>query len=179
MLKPDDNSLEWPDGTPQGVTEGICGIISLGSATDCQGFINRMEYLQQLDKEILFFDCVDVSNPKGSYEVECSEGLILLGKTIPSLPYTMNGNLTLEELGFRIAGDQRFKFPSQCSIAVPAMVDTRVESGKDSRVMVEGCTNPNSLMSRPTRASKGCIVIPIDRNIDWCSQESYDICMKT
>ena len=35
---------------------------------------------------------VDVSSEEGIYEVECSEGLILLGKTIPSLPYTNTGN---------------------------------------------------------------------------------------
>ena len=47
---------------PQDVTEGICGLISLGGATDCQDFVNRMRYQQQLDKEIMHFDCVDVSN---------------------------------------------------------------------------------------------------------------------
>ena len=71
---------------PQDVTEGICGIIFMGPATDCQGLVNRMQYQQQLDEEALFFDCVDVSNEEGIYEVECFGGLILLGKTIPSLP---------------------------------------------------------------------------------------------
>ena len=179
MLKPYDNGLTGPGATPQDITEGICGIISLGAATDCQGFVNRMQYLQQLDKDILFFDCVDVSsNLKGIYEVECSEGLILLGRTIPSLPCTLHGNAVLEQLGFRIAGERRFKFPSQVSIALPAKIDSSVEHGKNDRVMIEGCTNPDSLMSRLARSSKGCAVIPIDRNIDWCSQESYDICMK-
>ena len=63
---------------PQGVTEGICGIISMGTAADCQGFANRMQYQQQLDKEAMFFDYVDVSN-EGIYEAQCSEGFILLG----------------------------------------------------------------------------------------------------
>ena len=94
---------------PQDVIEGICGIIYMGSATDCQGFVNRMHYQQQLDKEIMYFYCVDVSSGEGTYEVECSEGLLILGKTIPSLPYTNTGNLMLGELGFHYEGDQRFK----------------------------------------------------------------------
>ena len=93
---------------PQDITEGICGLISLGGATDCQGLVNRMRYQQQLDKEIMYFDCVDVSNEEGIYEVECSEGVILLGKTIPSLPYTNTGNLMLGEIGFHCEGDHRF-----------------------------------------------------------------------
>ena len=42
---------------PQDVIEGICGIIHMGSDTDCQGFVNRMQYQQQHDKEVMFFDC--------------------------------------------------------------------------------------------------------------------------
>ena len=120
----------------------------------------------------------DVSNPEAIYGVECSEGPILLGKAIPSLPYTNMGNSMLGDLGFRYEGDQRFKFPTQVSPALPAMVDHKVKDGENDRVMVEGCTNPGSLMSRPTPSSKGCTVIPIDRNIDWCSKGSYDICIR-
>ena len=163
---------------PQDVTEGICGIISMGPAMDCQGSVNRMQCQQQFDKEVMFFDCVDVSSEEGIYEVECSEGLILLGKTIPSLPYTSTGNSMLGDLGFHDEGDQRFKFPTQVSPALPAKVDNNVKGRENDRVMVEGCTNPGSLMSRPTPSSKGCTVIPTDRNIDWCSEESYDICIR-
>ena len=42
---------------PQDITEGICGIISMGHATDCQGFVNRMHYQQRRDKDITYFDC--------------------------------------------------------------------------------------------------------------------------
>ena len=155
-------------GAPQDIIEGTCGITCLGAATDCQGFVNRMQYQQQLDKEVMFFGCVDVSNPKGIYEIECSEGLILLGNTIPSLPYSHNGNAALEELGFRIAGEQRFTFPTQVSPAFPATKDHEVkENGRNNRVIIEGCTNPDSLMFRLTPSSEGCTVIPIDRNIDW------------
>ena len=150
----------------------------MGPATDCQGFVNRMQYQQQLDKEVMFFDCVDVSNEEGVYEVECSEGLIHLGKTIPSLPYTNTGNSMLGHLGFCYEGDQRFKFPTQVSPALPAKVDNSVKEGENGRVMVEGCTNPGSLMSRPIQSSRGCIVIPIVRNIDWCFKGSYDICIR-
>ena len=83
----------------------------------------------------------------------------------------------LGELGFHYEGDQRFQFPTQVSPALPAKVDNIVNDGGNDRVMVEGCTNPDSLMSRLTPSSKGCTVIPIDRNIDWCSKESYDICI--
>ena len=151
----------------------------MGPVTDCQGgFVNRMQYQQQLDKEVMFFDCVDVSNEEGVYEVECSEGLIHLGKTIPSLPYTNTGNSMLGHLGFCYEGDQRFKFPTQVSPALPAKVDNSVKEGENGRVMVEGCTNPGSLMSRPIQSSRGCIVIPIVRNIDWCFKGSYDICIR-
>ena len=163
----------------QDVTEGICGIIFVGPATDCQGFVKRMRYQQQLDKEVMFFDCVDASNEEGIYDVECSEGLILLGKTIPSFPYTNTGNSMLGDLGFHYGGYQRFKFPTQVSPALPAKVDNNVKEGENNRVMVEGCTNPGSLMSRPTPSSKGCTVIPIGRNIDWFSKESYEVCIRS
>ena len=52
----------------------------------------------------MYFYCVDVSSEEGVYEVECSEGLVLLGKTIPSLPYTNTGNWLLGELGFHYEG---------------------------------------------------------------------------
>ena len=42
---------------PQDITEGICGLIPVGHATDCQGFVNRKRYLQQPDKDIMHFDC--------------------------------------------------------------------------------------------------------------------------
>ena len=42
---------------PQDITEGICGIISMGLATDCQSFVNRMHYQRQFDKYIMYFDC--------------------------------------------------------------------------------------------------------------------------
>ena len=162
---------------PQDVTEGICGIISMGPATDCQGFVNRMQYQQQLDKKVMFFDCVDVSNEEGIYEIESSEGPILLGKTMPSFPYISTGNSMLGDLGFHYDGGQRFKFPTQVSPALPVKIDTKAKEGENDRVMVEGCTNPGSLMSRPTPSSKGCTVIPIDRNIDWCSKASYGTCI--
>ena len=73
---------------------------------------------------------VDVSSEEGIYEVECSEGVILLGKTIPSLPNTNTGNLMLGELGFHYEGDQRFKFPTQVSPALPAKVDNTVKDEK-------------------------------------------------
>ena len=162
---------------PQDITEGICGIISMGHATDCQGFVNRMHYQQQFDKEIMYFDRVDVSSKEEIYEVEWSEGFILLGKAIPSLPYTDTGNLLLGELGFHYGGDHRFKFPTQVSPALPAKVDYIVKDEKNDRIIVEGCTSPDSLMSRLTPSSKGCTVIPIDRNIDWRSKGSYDVCI--
>ena len=137
-----------------------------------------MQYQQHLDKEVMFFDCVHVSNPKGIYEVECSEGLILLGKTIPSLPYSHTGNAMLRGLGFRYEGEQRFKFPTQVSPALLAKIDHKVKDGGDDRVLIEGCTNPGSLMPRLTPSSKGCTVTPIDNNIDWCSQASFNTCMK-
>ena len=112
----------------------------MGPAMDCQGFVNRTQYQQQLDKEAMFFDWVDVSNEEGIYEVECSEGFILLGKTIPSLPYTSTGNSMLGDLGFHYEGDQRFKFPTQVSPALPAMVDPKAKEGEHDRFMVEGCT---------------------------------------
>ena len=151
----------------------------MGPATDCQGFVNRMQYQQQLDKEVTFFDCVGVSNEEGIYEVVCSEGLILLGTTIPSLPYTSTGDLMLGDLGFHYEGDQRLKLPTQVSPALPAKVDNNVKEEENDRIMVEGCTNPGSLMSRSAPSSKGRTVIPIDRNIDWCSKESYDICIRS
>ena len=88
------------------------------------------------------------------------------------------GNSMLGDLGLHYEGDQRFKFQTHVSPALPAMVDHKVKDGANDRVMVEGCTNPGSLMSRPTGSSKGCTVIPIHRNIDWCSKESYDICIQ-
>ena len=102
----------------------------MGHATDCQGFVNRMHYQQQPDKEIMYFDCADVSSEERIYEVECSEGLILLGKTIPSLPYTNTGNLMLGEPGFHYEGKQRFKFPTQVFPALPAKVDNIVKDEK-------------------------------------------------
>ena len=144
----------------------------MGSDTDCQGFVNRMQYQQQLDKEVMFFDCVDVSNSEGVYGVECPEGLILLGRTIPSLPYTSMGSSMLGDLGFPYECDQRFKFPTQVSPPLPAMVDHKVKDGENNRAMVEGCTSPGSLMARPTPSSKGCTVIPIDCNFGWCYKGS-------
>ena len=103
---------------PQDISEGICGLIAMGHATDCQGFVNRMRYQRQLDKEIMYFDCVDVSSEEGIYGVECSEGVILLGKTIPSLPYTSTGNLMLGELGFHYKGDRRIPSTMRITIAL-------------------------------------------------------------
>ena len=42
--------------------------------------------------------------------------------------------------------------------------------------MVEGCTNPGSLLSEKTPWSKGCEVIPIDKNDGWCSSYTLDKC---
>ena len=84
----------------------------------------------------------------------------------------------LGDLGFHYVGDQGFKFPTQVSPALPAKVDNNVIEEENDRLMVEGCTNPGSLMSRSTPSSKGCTVIPFGRNIDWCSKESYDICIR-
>lgn len=60
-------------GLPQDISEGIGGLITLGNITDCQGYINRMEYHQRLGKEIIYLDCIDVSDLRGVYEIECSE----------------------------------------------------------------------------------------------------------
>ena len=45
--------------------------------------------------------------------------------------------------------------------------------------MIEGCTNPGSLLSEKTPWSKGCKVIPIDKNDDWCSICTLDKCRET
>ena len=85
---------------------------------------------------------VDVSNEEGVYEVECPEGVILLGKTIPSLPYTNTGNLMLGELGFQYGGDQRFQFPTQVSPALPAKADNNVNDGKMTALWSRGVPTP-------------------------------------
>ena len=66
----------------------------------------------------MYFDGVDVSSEERIYEVECSEGVILLGKTIPSLPYTNTGNLMLGELGFHYKGDRRIPSKMRITIAL-------------------------------------------------------------
>ena len=45
--------------------------------------------------------------------------------------------------------------------------------------MIEGCTNPGSLLSEKTPWSKGCKVIPIDKNDDWCSSGTLERCRET
>ena len=100
---------------------------------------------------------------------------------MPTLPYTKNGNVALERLGFRIAGDQRFNFSAETVNAVPASqnTDLKVESEeRHDRALVEGCTNPGSLLSKHTKQSDGCKVIPVDRHLDWRSTASFDTCIK-
>ena len=48
-----------------------------------------------------------------------------------------------------------------------------------NRILIEGCTNPGSLLSEKTPWSKGCKIIPVDKNDDWCSTYTLNKCRGT
>ena len=44
------------------------------------------------------------------------------------------------------------------------------------RVLVEGCCEPGSLLSKPTKYSRGCKVIPITKDDDFASESGIRTC---
>ena len=172
-------------------TEGICGLICLGAANDCLGRINGDSFQQGTEGEVVCFTGVgkDANNHFGmfshehDFELESAGDIILLGRTCPTLPCTDDGNEILENVRFRIndeslSTDKRLlrNNVEASKIVVAASENVKHDNANYNRVMIEGCTNPGSLLSEKTPWSKGCKVIPIDKNDDWCSSGTLEKC---
>ena len=92
------------DGWSLGFSEGICGIICLGAASDCVGIINGTAYQQCNEGEVVCFTGVGnnpITGDEHGYCLESVGGVILLGRTCPNLPCTENGSDLLDSVGFR------------------------------------------------------------------------------
>ena len=176
---------EWGFEDVQEFTEGICGLICLGAANDCLGRTNGMNYQQGIEGEVVCFTGVgknadhhfDMQPHEHDFELQSVGSIILLGRTCPTLPCTDDGNEILETVRFKINSESSSLSTTTMKPAFPASEHVKCDSMESyNRVMIEGCTNPGSLLSEKTPWSKGCKVIPIDKNDDWCSSYTLDKC---
>ena len=168
----------WGFDGIQELTEGICGMICLGPANDCVGTINGMSYQQGVEGEVVCFTGVaddGITHDGHDYELQSVGGIILLGRTCPTLPCTENGCDILDAVGFRTSREFVAKSITALQQASPASQSNKSHDEEIyGRIMIEGCTNPGSLLSQKTPWSKGCKVVPIDKNDDWCSIYTLD-----
>ena len=147
-----------------------------------------MNYQQGIEGEVVCFTGVgkdanhhfDTRPHEHDYELQSIGCIILLGKTCPTPPCTENGNDTLEAVRFKINSESSDESKTTLQPASPASKRAKCDDEEfPNRVMIEGCTNPDSLLSEKTPWSKGCKVIPIDKNDDWCSIHTLDKCRET
>lgn len=177
LWEPRTNEGVGDDGWSIGYSEGICGMVCLGAASDCVGSINGMTYHQCNEGEVVCFTGVGnnpITGKEHGYCLESSGAVILLGRTCPNLPCTENGSDLLDSVGFRTIKNLRKRIDETSQSASPASRTS--DDVTPDRVMIEGCTNPGSLLSQRTPWSKGCKVITIDKHNDWCSVDTVNKC---
>ena len=163
-------------------------MICLGRANDCLGRNNGMHYQQGIEGEVVCFTGegthanhhFDMRPHEHDDELQSVGCNILLGRTCPTLPCTDNGNEILEAVNFKINSESSDESTTTLQKASPASKHAKRDDEEIyNRVMVEGCTNPGSLLSEKTPWSKGCKVIPIDKDDDWCSIRTLDKCRES
>ena len=178
----------WGFDDIQEFTEGICGMICLGTANDCLGRISGRHYQQGIEGEVVCFTGVgkdadhhfDMQSHEHYYELQSVGSIILLGRTCPALPCTDDGNDLLEAVRFKINSESSNMSTTTLQPAFPASKHVKCDDVEfHNRIMIEGWTNPGSLLSEKTPWSKGCKVIPIDKHDDWCSSYTLDKCRET
>ena len=162
-------------------------MVCLGAAHDCMGSVNGMSYQQGIEGEVVCFTGVgknanhhfDMRSHEQDYELQPVGSIFLLGRTCPTLPCTDNGYEILEAVSFRISSESSGESTTTLQSASPASEHVKCDDVElYNRVMIEGCTNPGSLLSEKTPWPKGCKIIPID-NGDWCSIYTLDKCHET
>ena len=145
-------------------------------------------YQQGVEGEVVCFTGVgknvnhhfDMRLNEHDYELQSVGCIILLGRTCPTLPCTDNGNEILKAVSFKINRELSDESTTTLQKASPASKHVpRDDEEIYNRVMIEGCTNPDSLLSGKTPWSKGCKVIPIDKNGDWRSIYTLEECRET
>ena len=177
--------ITWGFDDIQDFTEGICGMIRLGTASDCIGRINGRSYQQGIEGEVVCFTGVgkdanhhfDIRSHEHDYELQPVGSIILLGRKCPTLPCTDDGNDIIEAVRFKFNSESSNESTTTLQPAFPASKHVKCDDEEfHNRVMIEGCTNPGSLLSEKTPWSKGCKVIPTDKNDDWRSSGTLDKC---
>ena len=163
-------------------------MICLGTTSDCLGRINGRHYQQGIEGEVVCFTGVgkdanhhfDMRSHEHDYERQPDGSIILLGRTCPTLICTDNGNDILEAVRFKINSESSEESTTTLQPAFPASKHVICDDEEFyNRVMIEGCTNSGSLLSEKTPWSKGCKVIPIDKNGDWRSIYTLEECRET
>ena len=170
----------WDFDDIQEFTEGICGMICLGRANHCLGWINGMHYQQGVEGEVVCFTHhFDMRPHEHDFELQSVGCLILLGRTCPTLPCTDNGNDILGAVSFKINRESSDESTTTLQQASPASKHVKCDDEETQNRVLTGCTNPGSLLSQKTPWSEGCKVIPIAKNDDWCSIYTLDKCRET
>ena len=140
--------------------------------------VARMNYLQGVEGEIVCFTGVadgHITPDEHDYGLKPVGRFILLGRTSPTLPCTDNGCDIFEAVGFRTSRESTAK---SVTALQPASLASQSHKNDDEevygRIMIEGCTNPGSLLSQRVPWFKGCKVAPVDnddsRSIDTLSK---------
>ena len=98
-------------------------MICLGPANDCVGTVDGMIYRQGVEGEVVCFTGVADNGftPDGhDYGLESVGGIILIGRTCPTLPCTENGCDILDAVGFRTSREFAAKSMTALQQASPA-----------------------------------------------------------
>ena len=118
----------WGFDDIQEFTEGICGMICLGHASDCVGWINGVSYQQGVEGEVACFTGVandathhfDTRPDEHEFELQSVGSIVLLGGTCPTLPCTDDGNDILDAFSFKINRESSGKSTTTLQQASPA-----------------------------------------------------------
>ena len=119
-------------------------MIFLGAASDCVGTINGICTISKALKVTLLVLLVwptAITPDEHDYGLESAGGLILLGRTCPTLPCTENVCDILDAVGFRTS---RESIARSMTVLQPASLAFRSPKNDDEeiygRILIEGCT---------------------------------------